>query len=502
MPTWCCPTTATRPRSTCTTAAITTASSRTPWTCGTATAPPTAARTSWRCSRTRRARATTCWCSRRTPRAPAIRRPSSRHTVPQLGRTTSALSYNSTFQATRISHYIFHVPMDNSTITLAFTPLGDWLNVPGYPLQVAMAVDRCRYPDTFERAEWRRLLSRDPVLVITPQDEAYRRMTCMRPTPTGQAGVYYVSIINYGVEEDYSLALSVRSYLSRYTNESSVILVNELPQVGVSEWPAEPRAYFRMFPYAEQSADPPRPARALGAVPLHHAAVPQRHQHQRHQGLAPRHRVAAVPSRQRHLPLLRRRARPGRPLRPLPQSVQRPQRHLRRHRALPRPRAARPRLPLLRDALPVLRARDQPVLPAGQPGGGVGQPAPLPQLRAVQRAGLVAHQQRHLPVAGQQLDEHHRPELPHPAHRRPAARPLPPFRRPVADRPWLGRLASDHEARLPPGLRGCDDPARRREAQRPAVPQRQQLPRAQSAGAAVRRAPGGPPVHDELVRRR
>ena len=167
------------------------------------------------------------------------------HTVPQPGRL-GATNITAPPLQLRSARYLFHVPLDNSTVTLALTPLGDFLNG-GYH-NLIMTVARCAFP-TLSRGdtEWTRFPNQDPVLVIRPDDEAFRRPSrCPRFTPLGQAGVYYVTLWNIGAEQLYTLALSVRSDFSRYTNESSIVLVNELPQVGIALDPY--LAHFRMFP--------------------------------------------------------------------------------------------------------------------------------------------------------------------------------------------------------------------------------------------------------------
>ena len=166
------------------------------------------------------------------------------HTVPQPARVGPGMPVDGGDIMPRMSRYLFHVPMDNATVTLALTPLGDWLS---HPLFMVMGVDRCGYPRSFERSEWRTQLNREPFVVIRPDDYTFRRPArCDRFTPMGQAGVYYVTIWNFGDEELFTLALSVRDAFSRFTNESSIILVNELAQVGVADYPD--KAYFRMFP--------------------------------------------------------------------------------------------------------------------------------------------------------------------------------------------------------------------------------------------------------------
>ena len=157
------------------------------------------------------------------------------HTVPQLTRTGREDDDYS------ISHFTFHVPLEMSIITLAIslqsTPSGS---------RQSAAVGMCHYPATPEHGEWRlHNVANNPVVLITPDDDAFvnPNNTCGRST---QAGVYYVSFFHQGYFDVwYTMALAVRSNISRYTNESSVILVNSLRQVGMAPQPyAE---YFRMY---------------------------------------------------------------------------------------------------------------------------------------------------------------------------------------------------------------------------------------------------------------
>ena len=162
------------------------------------------------------------------------------HTVPQLTHIGEGWEF------TQQSHYTFHVPLDYSTVTLALTRLGNIFNS-----ELSVAVHRCYYPGRPDEGEWRTDLRRNgPVIRIEWDSPRFSNRTHIpcgpdRQTPYGQAGVYYVTIFNEGSEADFSLALSIRSLISRYTNESSVVLVNTLPQVGVAPWPQA--EYFRMF---------------------------------------------------------------------------------------------------------------------------------------------------------------------------------------------------------------------------------------------------------------
>ena len=171
------------------------------------------------------------------------------HTVPQLARSVPMRGGGGGMGGVKETRFIFHVPSDNATATLAFTPQGAFLNQPGPPQPIVISVHRCEYPHGLERWEWVRFVDRgELVLVIRPEDPVFRQpAACPRFTPFGLAGAYHVTVSNYGeATVDYTLALSVFDPLSRYTNESSLILVNEMPQVGLAEYPA--RAFFRMFP--------------------------------------------------------------------------------------------------------------------------------------------------------------------------------------------------------------------------------------------------------------
>ena len=160
------------------------------------------------------------------------------HTVPQPAMTGSG---EGSWDTPAMSHYTFHVPLENSYVSLAVSLLGSTLG--SYQ---TMSVGLCHYPPTPDHGEWRRdNLVNNPVVLITPDDMAFTQPnnTCGRST---QAGVYYVTVFHYGYEDAiYTMALAVRSNISRYTNESSVILVPTLRQVGVA--PPPYYEFFRMF---------------------------------------------------------------------------------------------------------------------------------------------------------------------------------------------------------------------------------------------------------------
>ena len=160
------------------------------------------------------------------------------HTVPQPAMTGSY--GDGSWDVPSISHYTFHVPLEQSVISLAVTMLSSGASYD------QVSVGLCYYPAAPENGEWRRNNIRTtPVVLITPDDMAFTspNNTCGR---SSQAGVYYVSFFHYGWDDAwYTMALAVRSNISRYTNESSVILVPSLRQVGIAPQPYY--EYFRMF---------------------------------------------------------------------------------------------------------------------------------------------------------------------------------------------------------------------------------------------------------------
>ena len=134
-----------------------------------------------------------------------------------------------------IGRFEFHIPENNSTAVLTFTPqwTSRWDTTVGWQNQdVLVIVDRFDFATETDGPGvcWRTSLAMSPSIIIDADDECFRRPNGLNRT---QSGVYYVTVFNLGRElVEYTMSLFIWDRL--YADNRGVILVDTIAQNGVN----------------------------------------------------------------------------------------------------------------------------------------------------------------------------------------------------------------------------------------------------------------------------